>query len=112
LAFIAHSHYDGVRPWGHPDGDRASALKRLKRLKGRPTFISHEGFVEQTRQYLASTGVQGRFTFQTLPYRNHRDDWVLRDIPERRRLRTWVEQVLKDRPRPATPERSSTKPRR
>jgi hypothetical protein len=41
-----------------------------------------------------SAGVPGRFTFVDLPYRNHTDVWVLRDIPERRRLRQWVRDVL------------------
>ncbi len=95
-AFIPSSHYDGVRPWPYPGSDRASALVRLKRLNGRPSFICHEGSVEPTRQYLESTGVQGRFDFVTLPYRNHTDEWVLRDIAERRRLRDWVRKVLHD----------------
>ncbi|MBN1342384.1 MAG: hypothetical protein JXQ73_06875 [Phycisphaerae bacterium] len=98
LAFIPHSHYDGVKDWAYPGADRASALRRLKRLKGRASFVSHEGSVEETRRYLAATGVKAPFTFQVLPYRNHRDDWVLRDIPERGRLRAWLGAVLRDRP--------------
>ncbi|MCX6623216.1 MAG: hypothetical protein NTY38_19560, partial [Acidobacteria bacterium] len=88
--FIPSSHYDGVRPWPYPGSDRAAALERLKRLRGRPSFICHDGSVEPTRQYLESTGEPGPFEFVTLPYRNHTDEWVLRDIPERRRLRDWV----------------------
>jgi len=96
--FIAHSHYDGVRKWRYPKSDRRSADERLKRLRGRPQFVSHEGSVEATRKYLENAKADGAFTFQALPYRNHTDSWVLRDIPERKALREWVARVLKDAP--------------
>ncbi|HYR59199.1 MAG TPA: hypothetical protein VEO95_11235, partial [Chthoniobacteraceae bacterium] len=49
-AFICHSHYDGVRTaWPYRDADRISAFARLRRLNGRPQFISHEISVEPTR---------------------------------------------------------------
>jgi hypothetical protein len=98
LAFIAHSHYDGVRQWDYPESDPASAAKRLARLRGRAQFISQEASVEATRKYLEGTGISGAFTFQPLPYRNHTDTWVLRDIQERRVLRDWLRKVLADRP--------------
>lgn len=92
--FICHSHYDGVRTgWPYPGADRESALVRLMRLKGRPQFISHEISVEPTETWLRSTGVQGDWTFVPLPFQNHSDAWVLRDLPERRRLREWFERV-------------------
>jgi len=100
LAFIPHSHYDGVRTWGYPGDDRASALERLKRLKGRPQFISQEVSTAATENYLRETGVSAPFTFQPLPYKNHTDTWVLRDIPERRRLREWVQKVVQERSAP------------
>lgn len=93
-AFFAHSHYDGVRRWGYPGDDRASALDRLRRLRGRPQFISHETSVDPTRAWLAESGVAGDFTFQSLPWRNHRDDWVLRPVAERWALRAWVARAL------------------
>jgi hypothetical protein len=94
-AFVAHSHYDGVRPWPYAGSDRRSAIERLRRLQGRPQFISHEGSVQETKAYLQAIEVDGAFTFQTLPYRNHTDTWVLRDIPESKALRQWVHNVLK-----------------
>jgi len=93
-AFVVHSHYDGVRQWEHADGDRDSARARLARLRGRPQFISHEGSTEATERYLEEVGTEGDFTFCALPYRNHTDSWVLRDIPERKRLRQWLWGVL------------------
>jgi hypothetical protein len=96
-AFVCHSHYDGVRVnWPYPAADRASALERLKRLNGRPQFISHEGSTANTEEYLKQTGVAGDFTFVPIPFRNHSDAWVLRDIPERQRLRAWLALVLKN----------------
>jgi len=93
--FIAHSHYDGVRKWAYEDSDRAAALVRLKRLNGRPQFISQEnGGTAVTKRYLEETGVKGALTFMDFPYRNHTDEWVLRPIKERELLRQWVAEVL------------------
>jgi hypothetical protein len=94
LAFVAHSHYDGVRSWDYEGSDRRSATQRLRRLRGRAQFVSHEGSVQDTQTYLEQVNADGRFTFQALPYRNHTDTWVLRDIPERQALREWAQRVL------------------
>jgi hypothetical protein len=93
-AFVCYSHYDGVRRWPYADWGGDFALERLRRLKGRPQFICQEDSVEETRKYISSTGIRGDFTFQTLPYRNHNDTWVLRPIPLRAKLRAWVHRVL------------------
>lgn len=93
-AFVAYSHYDGVRTWPYPGSDRASARVRLQRLQGRPVFVCDEKRTEETRGYLLSTGVKAPFTFAPLPFRNHSDTWVLRDIPLRRQLRRWLNGVL------------------
>ena len=36
---IAHDHFDGHQKWGYPQSDRASALERLARLKGRSVLV-------------------------------------------------------------------------
>jgi hypothetical protein len=92
--FVCYSHYDGVRPWPYADSDRGSALARLRRLKERPQFICHEKSVDDTRAYLAASGVRGNFSLHALPFRNHNDAWVLRDIALRRTLRDWVASVV------------------
>jgi len=92
--FICHSHYDGVMEWPYPGSDRPAAAERLARLGDRPQFISHEVSVEETRRYLNETGAKGEFTFQAIPYRNHTDSWILRDIPERAAAREWLADVL------------------
>ncbi len=104
--FICHSHYDGVRRWRYAGSDLKSAAERLKRLKGRPQFISHENSVDETRQYLKEACPAGNFTFLPLPYRNHTDKWVLRDIPQRKQLRQWLAEVL--RAKPAANEETKT----
>ena len=98
LAFMPYSHYDGVKPWDYPGSGREAALERLKRLRGRASFLTHERSIEATRDYLASTGIQGPFTLRALAFRNHNDAWTLRDIPERREARAWLRRVLKERP--------------
>ena len=92
--FICHSHYDGVKEWNYPGSDRESAAKRLARLGNRPEFISHETSVDAVRHYLAKASPGGDFTFLAMPFPEHTDTWVLRDIPERKLLRQWVRRVL------------------
>jgi hypothetical protein len=98
LGFVASSHYDGVEKWDWAGSDRASAQTRLARLKGRASFISQELSTQNIQDYLRSSGVDDPFTFQTIHFRNHTDAWVLRDVPERRTLRLWIEDILRRRP--------------
>lgn len=90
---FAHSHYDGVRRWGYPGDDADAARARLRRLAGRPQFVSHEESVEPARAFLNKAGV-GNTTYLALPWPNHTADWVLKDIPERRQLRDWLGRIL------------------
>lgn len=92
---ICHSHYDGVRRWRYQGQDRDSAMIRLKRLGDTPQFICNERNVAAAKKYVEETGVEGNFTFVTLPFQNHTDRWVLKDYPQRRRLRAWVDQIVK-----------------
>jgi hypothetical protein len=94
-AFFCHSHYDGLNEsWPYPGADRASALVRLRRLRGRPQWISHEESVAATEGYLQGTSVKGDFTLQAIPIRNHSDQWMLRDVPARAAARLWLQRVL------------------
>lgn len=95
-AFICHSHYDGVNErWPYAGADRVSALARLRRLGDRPQWISHEGSVGPIEDWLRRTGVAGRWTFASIPFRNHSPDWALRDVPARREVRAWLQDVLR-----------------
>ena len=91
-AMIVHSHYDGVRRWGYADDDSAAARRRLQRFKGRPQFITHEMSIDATRAFLKDAEVDA--TLRALPYPNHSDVWVLKDVPERAELRKWLARVL------------------
>ncbi len=102
-AFIPYSHYDGVRTWKHPASDAASAVARMQRLHGRPSFVCQEGSVESTKQFIAASGVQAPFTFQAVPFRNHNDGWTLRDSPARQAVRAWLRDVLRAPPAGVTP---------
>ncbi|OGV67890.1 MAG: hypothetical protein A2283_03175 [Lentisphaerae bacterium RIFOXYA12_FULL_48_11] len=92
--FICHSHYDDGR-WSGTDA--AGAVERIKRLGRKPQFISNEVPVvekERIEEYLRRICPQGRFTFVTLPYFNHTETWVLRDIRERDLLREWLRRQI------------------
>lgn len=95
-AFVPYSQYDGIKTgWPYPGADRASALKRLKRLRGRPQFICEEGEgVTRTEKYLRGSGVRGDFVFRRTGFRNHSDAWVLRPSPARKELRAWLTRVV------------------
>jgi len=94
--FIPYSHYDGVREWPYPDSDRMAAQVRLQRIAARPSFIIDESSsLGQTRAYITSTGIQAPFTYHVLPFRNHSDTWALRDIPTRRAVRHWLQDILR-----------------
>jgi hypothetical protein len=96
-AFVCYSHYDGVNTnWPYVGADRISALTRLQRLGNRPQFICHEGDVSFIRDHVQGTGAKGNFTFATVPFRNHSDQWVLRETLERRKLRDWLKRELTD----------------
>lgn len=94
--FICHSHYDGVKTWNYAKSNRTFAAERLERLKNRPQFISHEMSIDSTKSYLETVEPDGNFTFVSIPFKNHTDSWVLRDIPEREILREWFRKTLKN----------------
>ena len=102
--FICHSHYDGVTKWGYTGSDRKAAAGRLGRLGERPQFISHETSLAATERYLNQVCPSGNFTFQALPYPNHTDAWVLRDIEERGVLREWFDRALNKNDQPQRDE--------
>lgn len=89
-AFLCHSHYDGARGWSYPESDRDAARIRLRRLAGRPQFISSEGSNAATRAFLEASGVRAPFTIVDAAFANHTDAWALRDCALRRAARRWL----------------------
>ncbi len=91
---ICHSHYDDGRWRGT---DPTAANQRLARLGRIPQFITNERPVvekERIAEHLKSAKPDGAFTFVTLPFTEHTETWVLRDLPERAQLRAWLQRVL------------------
>jgi hypothetical protein len=39
--------------------------------------------------------VEAPFTFVAIPYANHNAAWVLRDIPQRKQAREWLDRVIR-----------------
>lgn len=95
-AFASTSHYDGVCPWPHADGNPAAALIRLGRLAGRPQLICHEqpDGTAPIRRFLAGSGEPVAVTTLDLPWPNHTAAWVLHDLPVRAQARQWLSQIL------------------
>ena len=49
---------------------------------------------EKTRQFLLLNHPRGQFTFADFPWVNHGSACLLRDTPERRRMREWLARVI------------------
>ena len=103
---FTHDHFDGERKWGYPESDRASALKRLARLKGRPALVGGQGATRIRETYLQDHLDLASFTFLDVPVKEifdipegrvthpHTDLWMHRDSKYRRQARGWIRSVL------------------
>lgn len=101
---FTHDHFDGqFEHWGYPESDRASALKRLARLKGRPVLVCGTG-----ADYLRESPDLARFTFLKVPVAElfdipegnvihpHTDLWMHKESRYRQNARAWLADLLKD----------------
>lgn len=94
--FFCHSHYDGVRTnWPYAGADRPSAAARLARVGDRPVWASHEGYIDETREFIQSVRKTGDYTFVMLPFPNHTDEWLLRPLSHRTRARDWLRDAMR-----------------
>lgn len=103
---FTHDHFDGHKKWPYPGSDRASALKRLARLAGRPVLVSGQRASAVRDDFLGEHLDLGAFTFLDVPTREifeipegpcwhpHTDLWMHRDSKYRRQARTWLRGVL------------------
>ena len=103
---FTHDHFDGQKKWGYPESDRASALKRLARLKGRPVLVCGQRASNVRDQFLKNHLDLARFTFLDVPTRKifnipegkvihaHTDLWMHRDSKYRDQARAWLLEVL------------------
>ncbi len=107
---FTHDHFDGQRTWGYPEDDRASALGRLARLRGRPVLVcGTPGLMRDVRdRYLQAHRDLARFTFLDVPtdrifripegpvIHEHTDLWMHRESEWRRAARAWIERVERE----------------
>ncbi len=102
-------------PVGHSDKKLLDAVKERKfdsfekakeELKLTPLLTA-----EQIESFVTTNYPQGNYTFVNLPFVNHTAGWVLRDIPERKMLREWVQKILQSPPGQAAASQPATKPR-
>jgi hypothetical protein len=111
--FFTHDHFDGQRKWNYPESDRASALGRLRRLKGRPVLVcGTPDLMKKVRdEYLQEHRDLARFTFLDVPtdriftipegkvIHPHTDLWMHRESAYRKQARAWMERVLQEKDR-------------
>lgn len=100
--FYTHDHFDGHRKWGYPESDRASALKRLARLKGRPVLVSGQHASHVREHFLIDYLDLAQFEFLDVPvntlfnipegkiYSPHTDLWMQRESKYREAVRAWL----------------------
>jgi hypothetical protein len=104
---LTHDHFDGEREWGYPHCDRASALRRLARLRGRPVLICDGGAARVRDAFLAPHLDLAAFEFLDVPVGElfripegriihpHTDRWMCKDSPYRQHARAWLGEVIK-----------------
>ncbi len=102
---FTHDHFDGQREWNYPESGRASALKLLARLKGRPVLVCAQHASALRDEYLKDHLDLADFTFFDVPtweifdipegkvIHPHNDLWMHRESPWRRQARAWLRAV-------------------
>jgi hypothetical protein len=105
---FTHDHFDGQKTWGYPESDRASALKRLARLKGRPVLVCGVRAGTVRDEYLVDHLDLADFTFLDVPttqifdipegpyLHSHTDLWMHRESEYRKQARAWLQSILKE----------------
>lgn len=105
---FTHDHFDGQREWGYAESDRASALVRLNRLKGRPVLVCGMNASQVRSDYLKDHLELGRFTFLDVPTSQifkipegqvihpHTDLWMHKESAYRKQAIAWLDGVLKE----------------
>lgn len=107
--FVCHDHYDGVCEWRNTDWGsplryyRASARRRLGRVRGRPVLITSNGYSRQIRDFLDTQPLARGFQLLDVDTaaivagtpslkvcHPHTDRWLLVDSPARAATWRWV----------------------
>lgn len=108
---LTHDHFDGQKQWGYPACDRASAVVRLTRLKGRPVLVCGQHASTVRDEYLKDHMELARFRFLDVPtdqifkipegpyIHSHTDLWMHRESEYRQQARAWLQDVLAEKRR-------------
>ncbi|MEZ6122525.1 MAG: hypothetical protein R3C49_05035 [Planctomycetaceae bacterium] len=124
-AFVAHDHFDGVRPWGTTTWGtplemyRKGAAERLKRIQGRPFLVSQDVNTQNSRQFIQTVlpsaenftfvDVDVKAIFGSFPHpvarSAHTDRWLLQPCPERKVVWTWMNAVFESAGRERQPRK-------
>jgi hypothetical protein len=106
-AFFTHDHFDGHRNWNYPESDRAAALRRLARLKGRPVLVSGQRGHQVRDDFLKDYLDLAAFEFLDVPVNEifkipdgkvlngHTDLWMHRESPARQQVRKWLAEMVR-----------------
>tara|TARA_R110002049_G_scaffold285698_4_gene466925 strand:+ start:31632 stop:32573 length:942 start_codon:yes stop_codon:yes gene_type:complete len=103
---FTHDHFDGQKTWKYADSDRASALIRLARLRGRPVLVGGQQASAIKDQFLVDHLGLAEFTFLDVPTQQifnfpegpyvhpHTDLWMHRASRYRDQARQWLRDVI------------------
>jgi hypothetical protein len=113
-AFMTHDHFDGEREWENTDWGtplaqyRRNAAVRLRRLRGRPFWVSQNDSTKGIEDFLRTENLMNtaRFQFEAVPVKkilpfipndiirhSHTDKWPLFRSMEADRLRAWLANI-------------------
>lgn len=99
---FSHDHFDGQIAWDYPESDRASALVRLQRLRGRPVLVCGK-----QADFLKAHPDLADFTFMPVPVEElfdipegavidpHTDLWMHKESIYRQQARAWLNEKAK-----------------
>lgn len=89
---LPRNHNDGVLRKILADR-KFQTFEEAKKDLGLIPMLDDEG----TRKFVVRNHPQGRYTFADFPYGTHSADYVLRNIPERKFMRDWLQDVVERR---------------
>lgn len=105
---MTFDHFDGAKTWNYPDSDRAAALDRLSRLKGKPVLVAGGDITKIRDEYLTHHRDLADFSFLSEPVAElfdipekgivhpHTDLWMHHPSAYRDQARQWLRETIGD----------------
>ena len=103
---MTFDHFDGAKTWNYPESDRAAALHRLARLKGKPVLVAGGDVTKIRDEYLAHHLELADFSFLSVPVAElfnipekglvhpHTDLWMHQPSAYRDQARQWLRETI------------------